>query len=147
MVAIDWRGLQSEYEGVSISVEAKAPVFSGNNEFSAELSSVQLTSLIPPISAVDEFNNSISNLQLIGVSSDSDTREVGTDFRLNQLKQGTTYRLRYQTTDFRDITSEKVIDFSVSVTVPKILIVLILIRASFQLILLRQLNTVIREMN
>ena len=68
MVAIDWRGLQSEYEGVSISVEAKAPVFSGNNEFSAELSSVQLTSLIPPISAVDEFNNSISNLQLIGVS-------------------------------------------------------------------------------
>ena len=121
LVAIDWRGLQSEYEGVSISVEAKVPEFSGDNEFSAELSSVKLTSLIPPISAVDEFNNSISNVQLIGVSSDTDTREIGTDFRLNQLKQGMTYRLRYQTTDFRDITSEKVIDFSVSVSVPKIL--------------------------
>lgn len=121
IVATDWRGLKTVQSGITLSVIAEDPtVIVDGVPFQAELSDETLSSLVPPINAIDEFDDEINDIVLSKVESKSSKSLVDINSQVDELKKNEIYEFTYIITDSRGVATTQALDFYVTVTSPSL---------------------------
>ena len=119
IVATDWRGLKTVQSGITLSVIAEDPtVILDGVPFQAELSDETLGSLVPPINAIDEFDDDVDDIVLSKVESKSSKSLVDINSQVDELKKNEIYEFTYIITDSRGVATSQALDFYVTVTSP-----------------------------